>query len=481
MAKSLWGTVDADTLLQGSMTAAIELAATRYAVDPGAQWVPGTPLKLLLAGYSGSRNTGADVRVEEMIRQFRHLCGDDHLSLSITTIDPDETRNYFRTVRQLHIPKIFPKFLFHAVHDHHGVITCEGSMFKSKFANALSTMMAGSLGLALAEGKLAIGYGGEAGHMDDSLRNFVAKHCKDAYILARNEASQDTLADLGIASDPGTDTAWTFSPAPEDVGRDLLRQAGWDGVKPVLAICPINPFWWPVKADIGRAISHRLTGAHADAHYDSVYFHKSGPDVEAAQDRYLSEIAEAVNAFNEEADTFTILVGMEMLDRKAAAALNPKLNRRAPLFISDEHDMYTMISVLYQCSLVVSSRYHALVTSMPGGVPSIGITMDERIRNLMIDRGQPELALEVDDPNLGQNLLHALRSVHSNAEETASGIQRCVLKNLHRMGVMGQYFVDHIRAAHPQFPFDVQLGMHGDPWAHLPPLPKHLLQMRDGL
>ena len=89
-----WPSVtDADVLLQGSMTAAIEMAATRYAVDAGTPWTPGTPLKLLLTGYSGSRNTGADVRVEEIIRQFRHLCGDDHLELGVTTIDPKETRN----------------------------------------------------------------------------------------------------------------------------------------------------------------------------------------------------------------------------------------------------------------------------------------------------------------------------------------------------------------------------------------------------
>ncbi|MCA9581290.1 MAG: hypothetical protein KC416_05815, partial [Myxococcales bacterium] len=151
---------DADVLLQAGMGSLIEVAKTRSAIDPGAQWTPNTPLKLLFTGYSGTRNTGADVRVEEMIRQFRHLLGDDHLELSVLTMDPELTRGYFRTARQLVLPNIFPKFLFDTVHQHHGVVACEGSMFKSKFANALSTMMAGSLGLALAEHKLAIGYGG---------------------------------------------------------------------------------------------------------------------------------------------------------------------------------------------------------------------------------------------------------------------------------------------------------------------------------
>ncbi len=61
--------------------------------------------------------------------------------------------------------------------NNHGVIACEGSMFKSKFANALTTMMIGSLGLASAENKLSVGYGGEAGHMDPLIRNMCAQLC----------------------------------------------------------------------------------------------------------------------------------------------------------------------------------------------------------------------------------------------------------------------------------------------------------------
>ena len=41
----------------------------------GNAWQPGEKLKLLFAGYNGTRNTGSDVRVEEMLRQFRHILG----------------------------------------------------------------------------------------------------------------------------------------------------------------------------------------------------------------------------------------------------------------------------------------------------------------------------------------------------------------------------------------------------------------------
>ena len=69
----------------------------------------------------------------------------------------DRTKGYFDGTTQVHLPDVFPPFLFREVHANHGVVSCEGSMFKSKFANALTTMMIGSLGLASAENKLSVG------------------------------------------------------------------------------------------------------------------------------------------------------------------------------------------------------------------------------------------------------------------------------------------------------------------------------------
>ena len=89
---------------------------------------------------------------------------------------------------------------------------------------------------------------------------------------------------------------------------------------------------------------------------------------------------------------FPILVAMEMLDREACERSAERLGG-APVFSSDKYDMYEMVSVLRACDRMVSSRYHAIVTSMPGGVPSAGVTMDERIRNLMRERGHDHLLM----------------------------------------------------------------------------------------
>jgi hypothetical protein len=97
--------------------------------------------------------------------------------------------------------------------------------------------------------------------------------------------------------------------------------------------------------------------------------------------------------------------------------------------------------------------------------------MDERIRNLMADRGQPELSLECTDPDLEAKTYAMLLHLEKDAEEIKRGIDRCVVKNLVRMGEMGMVMVDHVRAHHPTFPFREGLGGQGDPWDHLPSLP----------
>ena len=133
--------------------------------------------------------------------------------------------------------------------------------------------------------------------------------------------------------------------------------------------------------------------------------------------------------------------------------------------------MYAMVSAMRQSTYMVSSRYHAIVMTMSGRVISAGVTMDERIRNLMKDRGTPDLALECDQPDLEDALLRTLRRLVKDGDAIRDGIDECVYANLARMGEMGMVLVDFVRQRHPEFPFRPELGEHGDPWDQLPSLP----------
>lgn len=478
LTRLLGSALDPDWALQASMNALIEATAMRYALRGEARetWSPGKPLKLYLAGYVGARNTGADVRVEEMIRQLRALVGDDLLELTLPAIDRSGCARYFRAVRLTQGHTLFLKLLFEEVPKHHGVVACEGSMFKSKFASALSTMMAGALGMATAEGKLSVGYGAEAGDMEPGLRSFVERQCRQSLILCRNEQSQRLLERLGIRTAPGADTAWTFEPAPPERGQTLLREAGWDGARQVLALCPINPFWWPVKPDLWRALDMRVRGAHKKEHYKSVYFHHHSDESTQKYAAYIDAIVRAVAAVSSERQLFVILIGMEQLDRRACEDVAMRLGREVPMFVSDDYDMYDLVSVLRQCAAIVSSRYHAIVTSMPARVPSAGITMDERISNLMTDRGDEDLLLWVDDPDLSAKLQEVVRRLLNDGDAIKENIGRCVPGQLRLMGEMGISFVDELRRTYP----DIPVPERPRSWEHhLPPLSTKLERLAD--
>ena len=464
-----------DLVLEAWVSSSIEAAKLGWMMGKGKSWQPGEKLKLLFAGYNGTRNMGSDVRVSEMLRQTRHILGAENTDFSVMTQNFKFTDGYFEGTRQVHLPDIFPPFLSDEVPRHHGVVACEGSMFKSKFANALTTMMIGSLGIAAAQNKLSVGYGAEAGHMDPLIAKMCARYCQNSLVITRNEESRTLLRELGVPTELGTDTAWTFEPAPPEYGRAILRQIGWDGSTPVLVVCPINPFEWPVKASVTKFAARTLTGAYKDSHYRSVYFHNSGPAADRALEHYLTAIANAVDAFRMQRKIFVVLAATERLDARPANRISEKLGG-IPVLSSEDYKMHELVSILRACHMMVSSRYHGIVTSMPGLVPSAGITMDERIRNLMRERGHEHLFLTVEDPELETKLLQVMEQLVAEADSVRDGIGRTVVRNLKVMARMGTILENAVRRTYPEFPLRSGVLSWED---YLPPLSDGLLELAD--
>ena len=464
-----------DFLLVAWVSALIELRRLQWMLGGGARWRSGEKLKLLFAGYNGTRNTGSDVRVNEMLRQTRHILGAENVDFSVMTQSFDRTKGYFDGTHQVYLPDVFPPFLYRGVRANHGVVACEGSMFKSKFANALTTMMIGSLGLASAENKLSVGYGAEAGHMDRLVERMCERYVHDSFVITRNPESQSVLGGLGISTELGTDTAWTFEPLPPEYGRKALREAGWDEKIPVLVICPIHPFVWPVEASIVKYLARVTTGAYKESQYRTVYFHQSGKEVDRKFQKYISALVKATKAFQEKHRVFTVLVAMERLDAVACREMAEQMPG-TPIFTSDDYDMYQLVSILRECSYMVSSRYHGIVTCMPSLVASAGVTMDERIRNLMRERGHGHLFATVDDVDLESRLVAIMDTLVREADAVRDGIARTVVQNLKVMARMGVIFEDLVRRQYPEFP--LASGVRS--WEeYLPPLGSTLTRLAE--
>ncbi len=383
-------------------------------------------LHILLAGYSGARNTGSDIRVAEIARQLKERLGADHAEISVLSLDPESIRGYFDSdVRLIRVSSLFLWDVLKACCAAQAAILCEGSTFKSKFANALTLYSCETAGIMKQQHKPCIAYGAEADKMDAFLERTVRQLCSDTYMIARTQSSLDYARSLGISGHLGTDAAWEFdSSACTKWAVAQLKRSGWDGTSPLLGIAPINPFWWPVRPSLFKWLKAKITGNHS-LQFLLWYFFSWSRQRKKQYEDYLDAIASSVNAFAEKYSCHVVILGMEKLDTDACGRLKAKLKMPVSTILSADHDGCRMTAVLRQLSLLVTSRYHAEVLSMASAVPCVAVSMDERLDNLMqemrMDRYQ---LLHVDDPDLSSALTRALEDLQSHKEQIREELGR---------------------------------------------------------
>jgi polysaccharide pyruvyl transferase WcaK-like protein len=433
------------------MVAAVEERLARLPQNRPATWPRDRTLKMLLVGYSGNRNIGADVRVAEMVRQMRHLFGPERIDCEMLMIGNNGLAEQAPGVATIKAEGYLPEMLADRIGAADGIVACEGSMFKSNFSSMLALLLTGGLALASAEQKLAVAWGAEAGSMDDRLTAFVERYCKGALVIARNPPSERRLAALGLRTFLGADSAWTYRPASPVRAEEVLRSAGWDGRSPVTCVCPVNPFWYPVRPDLARARELAETGAHSEDHFGSVLFHERSPETASKYHQYLDQVASALRDHAGRSHPFVVIVGMEMLDRQACEDLAARLPGKVPVLLSGDLPAADVAAVLRRCDLLLSSRYHAILLATPGLVPVVGIPADERIPNLLGELGHPGLGVPADAPDLSGRLLEAITAATSGIDDLREAQGRLVAAQVRRIGLACQRLAVEVSHACPGF------------------------------
>ncbi len=404
------------------------------------EWQPGRKMKILLAGYNGARNTGADVRVIAIAEQLIELYGEDQVEITVMTMDPDNMKGYFpESVRMLRFNPIYVLDLYRACSTHHAVIISEGSTLKSTFANALAMFYIEAAGIMKRQGKPSIAYGTEVGTMDPWLEKMARKYCTDTYFITRTKASKERLEALGLKGHAGTDTAWRFDGSQKAFwAEEALKKHGWDGVQPVIGCAVIDPFCWPVKASLRNWIRAGVTGIRK-GQYKKWYFFSRSWERRRSFRHYIASMAVAVDRYAREHGAFVAVIGMEALDKEACARLSKKLHSPHGVFCSENHDAFEMTGVLRCLSALVTSRYHAAVLSMSRGIPIVSVSMDERLDELMAESEMdPELLLRTDDPKLAAHVYASLKAAVGQKDRIKEKLlARVGINNetLHEMGV----------------------------------------------
>ena len=415
-----------------------------------ARYQPGQKLKVLLAGYNGARNTGSDVRVAALADQIIAALGRDNVEVSVMSLDCESTAPYFEgKVGQVPFSTLFFGALFKACSEHHVIVLCEGFTFKSKFADALTLYSCEAAGVARAQGKPCVAYGGEVGEMTPFLERAVRDLCRDTLFIARSGESFEAARRLGLNARKGTDTAWTFdSSRGREKAAELLRADGWDGARPLLGIAPVNPYWWPVRPSIVKWLRRTLCNVPF-LQFQKWYFFSWSVERDALYQAYLDDLAAACATFARERGFQPVIVGMEQLDEDACAELAERLSTRfgmqAPIVLSRDYDGYVIGEVLRSLSLLVTSRYHAQVLAMGADVPAVAVSMDERLDNLAQEFDLPSsLLMHVGDTDLAARVLIGLDFAWNCKSELAASISagRAVMES--RLGDMAGWFAETV-------------------------------------
>ncbi len=363
----------------------------------------GSP-RILLLGYAGAANTGADLRVIETILQLQTLFG-ERTDLRLLALGECFDHPVLAGVSKL-VPTLpyLPDALDSAIREADVVINLEGSTYTSKFSDSLAGILVGGVALAAALGRVAISYGVDSGTMSPVLEDFVRRNAALGHVIVRNEAARIELQSLGIECVAGADTAWTYR-----------AQGGFHNDARRVALCPNNPYWWPVEADAARALALDARGEKSALRYGPLHFHRWDDRRSAAFDAYIDCFARIAIGLREQGYV-PVIVGMEQLDDAACSALAARLPVDIEKVVRGVAPLARVAEAVASAQCVVSTRYHAVVLAVSHGVPVFGLSMDSRIDRLLTEAGIEGWHASCDSADAGRLALDAIGSISNLSE-----------------------------------------------------------------
>ncbi len=411
------------------------------------EYKKGQPLKILLVGYNGARNTGADARVVALTQQLEKALGAEQFSLTVMTLNEENVNGYFsESVRILRFTTVFMFSLLKACSQHHVAILCEGSTLTPTFADALCVFFCEAAGIMKRQYKPCIAYGSEVGLLNGWLAQLSRDLCSNAYFIVRTEESLLNLKALGLKGHVGTDTAWTFQDSGgENWARKHLIDAGWDGQQPLMGVAPLNPFCWPVRPSLWRWLKAMVT-RNFSLQYDKLYFFSDSPERRQQFESYLSAMAAATNQYSKKHNAFVVILGMEQLDTRVCEMLERQIDSPHVVCASKTCDVFQMTGLLRQLSILLTSRYHASVLSMEHAIPIVAVSIDARLNGVMREVGLAEDYLhQAKDENLEKSITASLERAGEHQQDIKETIQHQLVHYKDKTTAMSQFFVTWLK------------------------------------
>ncbi len=342
--------------------------------------------RVLMVGYNGANNTGAEALLASDIEDVRAVLGAE-AHITVPTLNAENLRRYVTegpALRIAPIPTLFFGAVRRLVRESDLVLLVEGSTYMDTWGSPLLWSFLWATHCAAEMGKPCLAYAVDAGSLKPVNARLVRRVAsRTNLIVTRNRAAAGRLRAAGVSAPilSTADNAFTFQPREADrgwVAREWPRAAGG-----VVGLAMVDFSLFPAVM--------RLWGPRQRCYKWPYYF------ADSAQRRRSGEMlargyASLADHLVERTGKAVALICMEQLDEGLAEHVHRLMRhpQSACRFSSRQQDASRMTWLLRSLDLLVTSRYHAAVLSLAARVPMVAVHHDTRLATLYQDVGLKE-------------------------------------------------------------------------------------------
>lgn len=339
--------------------------------------------KILLVGYNGANNTGAEALLLSDIADVRAVFGPDAL-ITVPTLNESNLRRYVqegRNLRIVAIPTLFPFALRRLVAEHDLIMLVEGHCYMDDSTSVLLWAYLWATHCAHRTGKPSLAYSVDAGQLTAVNRRLVHHEAsRTDLIITRSQAAADRLNVYGVAApiQVTADNALTFEPTQSDEG--WIQQAWPEARSGLVGLALVNYYLWPVVL--------RPWGKAEDC-YKWPYYYSTSPGRRQAAAELAAGYAALADYLVREHGKSIALICMEELDEPFAHRVQQQMTctSRSRVFSAREYSASQMITLLRSLDLLLTSRYHGCVLSLAAQVPQLAVGHDLRLKTIYDELG----------------------------------------------------------------------------------------------
>jgi len=356
--------------------------------------------RVLLFGYNGANNTGAEALLLSDIEDVRAVLGPE-AHITVPTLNETNLRRYLQEGPYLDIAPI-PSLFFAAIHrlvkENDMLFLVEGSTYMDTWTSALLWAFLWATRCAHAAGKPCLTYAVDAGEVKSPLnrRLVCSEASKTDLIIVRAQAAAERLRSFGVRApiEVTADNAFTFRPEDADEGwvqRAWPVAAAGGGI---VGLAVVDPYLWPVLM--------RPWGRREDC-YKWPYYYTRSPERSRATEALAGSYAALADSLVVQHGKAVALICMEQLDEPLARQVQRRMAHadRARIFSAREYNASQMTVLLRSLDVLVTARYHACVLSLAAQIPQLAVGHDLRLKTIYAELGlRDRYFFDPRDPNL---------------------------------------------------------------------------------